>query len=117
MSRIFGAAIIALALSISQSHAAVTISSQPTQNMACAGGVCSPTAATANLNTDDVENYLASGKLKVTTTGSGVQADDIVVEAGFNWTGASALVLDAYHSVTFQSPVAVNARAFFARHQ
>ncbi len=95
---------------LAPARAQITISASPTEDMSCSGGICAPTAATANLNTSDVENYLASGNLEVTTTGSGVQADDIVIEAGFNWTSASALTLDAYHSVTFQSPVAVNGK-------
>ncbi len=103
---------------LAPAQAQITISASPTENMSCSGGICSPTAATANLNTGDLENYLASGNLEVTTTGSGVQANDIVMEAGFNWTGASALALDAYHSVTFQSPVAVERQGRgFARHQ
>ncbi len=100
--------VVAMMGALAPAQAQITISASPTGNMSCSGGVCSPTAATANLNTGDLENYLASGNLEITTTGSGVQADDIVIEAGFNWTGASALALDAYHSLTIQSPVAVN---------
>jgi hypothetical protein len=91
-------------------RADVEISSAATSNMICSGGVCSPTAATANLNTSDLENYLASGSLEVTTTGSGVQAGDIIIEAGFSWTNKSALALDAYHSLTFQSAVEVGGK-------
>ncbi len=90
-------------------QAAVTISSAPTQNMSCSGGICAPTAATANLNTGDLESDLASGNVEITTTGSGgVQANDIVISSGFNWTSASGLTLDAYRSVQVQASVADN---------
>ncbi|HEX3665770.1 MAG TPA: GLUG motif-containing protein [Rhizomicrobium sp.] len=102
--------VVGLMGALAPAQAQIIISASPTANMSCGGGVCSPTAASANLNTGDLENYLASGSLEVTTTGSGVQASDIVVEAGFSWTNASALALDAYRSVTFQSPVAVNGK-------
>ena len=100
--------VVAIMGAVAPAQAQITISTSPTVNMSCADGVCSPTAASANLNTSDLENYLASGNLEVTTTGSGVQADDIVIEAGFSWTSASALALDAYQSVTVQSAVAVD---------
>ena len=107
----FGAGLaVAVMGAVAPAQAQITISASPTANMSCAGGICSPMAATANLNTGDLENYLASGNLEITTTGSGVQASDIIIEAGFSWTGASALALDAYHSLTFQSPVAVNGK-------
>ena len=107
----YGAGLVVATMgALAPAQAQITISASPTGNMLCSGGVCSPTAANANLNTSDVENYLASGSLEVTTTGSGVQASDIIIEAGFSWKGASALALDAWHSVTFQSPVAVNGK-------
>ncbi len=106
--------VVAMMGALAPAQAQITISALPTEDMSCSGGICSPTAATANLNTSDLENYLASGDLEVTTTGSGVQADDIIIETGFNWSSASALALDAYHSVTFQSPVAVNGKGAVA---
>jgi len=76
----------ALMLSAGGAEAAVTISTAATQNMSCAGGVCTPTSADAVLNVTDLETLLAAGNLKVTTTGSGVQAEDIVVEGAFSWS-------------------------------
>ncbi len=102
--------VVAMMGAVAPALAQITISASPTGNMSCSNGVCSPTATNANLNTSDLETYLASGNLEVTTTGSGVQASDVIIEAAFNWTSASALTLDAYHSVTFQSPVAVNGK-------
>jgi len=94
-------------------HAAVTISSAATSNMSCSGGVCSPTAANAVLNVGDLTSMLASGNVTVNTgTGSlAQQVEDILVASTFNWASANALTLDAYRSVTFTAPVAVNGAA------
>jgi len=89
------------------SHAAVTISTAPTQNMTCSSGVCAPTATNATLNVNDLENLLAAANLEVTTTGSGVQANDIDVGAAFGWSSTSVLALDAYRSITIGNAVAV----------
>src|SRR5947207_10023728 len=85
-------------------HAAVNISTDPTQNMSCANGVCSPTAEKAYLNVNDVTNMLSAGDLKV-TTGSG--ALDIHVKAPFSWANTSRLTLDAMRSIEFEKPVSV----------
>ncbi len=90
------------------SHAAVTISSGETQNMSCSAGVCAPTASDAVLNVTDMENLLSSGNLEITTTGSGVQADDIDIVAPFSWTDGNSLTLDAYRSITVTQSVADN---------
>jgi hypothetical protein len=94
---------------IGGAQAAVTISTSATQNMSCAGGVCSPTATNAVLNVSDLENLLASGSVNVATAGSGgVQASDIVVASGYSWSSANGLTLDAYHSISVDQPVTVN---------
>lgn len=95
----------ALMFSASSARAAVTISTAATQNMSCQGGVCMPTAVDAVLNINDVETFLAQGSLKVTTTGSGVQAKDIVVDSAFSWSSASGLTLDASHSIVVEAKV------------
>jgi hypothetical protein len=66
-------------------HADVTISSDQTQNMSCSAGVCMPTATSAVLNVGDLATLLASGNVEVTTTGSGVEANNIGVEAPLTW--------------------------------
>jgi len=86
-------------------HADVAISTDPTSNMSCSGGVCAPTASDAVLNVSDLESYLASGSLEVTTTGSGVQANNIDVTAPFAWSAANTLTLDAYDSITVTGAV------------
>jgi hypothetical protein len=99
-----------LLCAIPPAHAAVTISSAATQNMNCVAGVCTPTAANAVLNVNDLTTMLGSGNTTV-NTGSGSlaqQVDDIIVAAGFNWTSASSLTLDAYRSVTVNQAVADN---------
>jgi hypothetical protein len=74
--------------------------------MTCSGGVCAPTATNATLNVSDIENLLASGNVTVTTTGSGVQANDIDVKAPVSWSASSALGLDAHRSIVFAATVA-----------
>jgi hypothetical protein len=110
---IWSAGVLALVSSIAAptvAHAAVTISSAATQNMSCSSGVCTPTVANAVLNIGDLTTMLASGNVTVNTgTGSlAQQVEDIAVSAGFNWASAHSLTLDAYRSVTFNQPVAVN---------
>ncbi|MGH6887743.1 MAG: GLUG motif-containing protein [Rhizomicrobium sp.] len=85
----------------------MTISAAVTQNITCSGGICVPTGGDAVLNSDDLESMLASGNVTVTTTGSGVQANDIEVSAEFSWPGANALTLDAYKSVEIDRTVSV----------
>ena len=85
-------------------HADVVISTKPTQNMNCTGGVCTPTAQKAVLNAGDLANMLAGGDVKV-TTGSG--ATNIVVKDSVGWTSTSRLTLDAIQSVEIDKPVMV----------
>src|SRR6185312_14798709 len=94
----------ALLLSSAAAHADVVISSDPTQNMTCSGGVCSPTAANAVLNVTDLANMLATGDTKV-TTGSGAVNIDVV--AALSWSGTARLTLDANTGLNIQAPVTV----------
>jgi hypothetical protein len=84
--------------------ASVEISTNPTANMTCSGGVCSPTAASAVLNATDLATMLASGDVKV-TTGSG--ATNIVVKSPVGWASTNRLTLDANQSVEIEKPVMV----------
>ncbi|MGH6890496.1 MAG: hypothetical protein ACREHF_15110, partial [Rhizomicrobium sp.] len=92
------AALILAALIAPAAQAAVTVSSDATQNMACGNGVCAPTASKAVLNAGDLETLLASGNVEVTTTGEGVQARDITIKAPVTWSSGSVLTLDAQKS-------------------
>jgi len=105
----FVLAIAALTLLATTAQADVTISSQPTQNMTCSGGVCAPTAKTAVLNVGDLETLLAAGNVTVTTQGfRNKQANNIVIAAALSWATPSSLKLDAFQSVTIDGSVAVN---------
>ena len=97
-----------LAFSATAARSAVTISSDATSAMDCAGGTCSPTAKSAVLNASDLETLLASGNVTVTTKGDGAtQADDIVVAASVSWTASNTLKLDAHESIAIDKPVSV----------
>ncbi|MGH6888110.1 MAG: GLUG motif-containing protein [Rhizomicrobium sp.] len=101
------AAFATVLLSASGAQAIVKIGSAATANMSCANGVCEPTAKDAVLNVSDLENLLASGNATVTTTGAGVQANDIHIKAGVSWSNGSVLTLDAYRSITVWRPISV----------
>jgi hypothetical protein len=92
----------------------VTISTNQTAHMNCSGGICSPTAKTAVLNVSDLETLLASGNATVTTTGSGVQASNIVVDAALTWSTSRALTLSAAQSIAFAAPVSVTGKGGLA---
>src|SRR3954453_21575431 len=95
---------VAIATTLSAAHASVTISTNPTSNMSCVSGVCSPTAKKAVLNINDLTNMLSTEDVKG-TTGSG--AVTITVASPFSWTSTHRLTLDAIYNVTFQAPVTV----------
>jgi hypothetical protein len=86
----------------------VVISSSQTENMICTSGICTPSSLRAVLNVTDLESLLASGNVTVTTTGSGVQAENVEVDAPLTWSSDSALALDAYESIRVQKPIIVS---------
>jgi hypothetical protein len=99
---------LALACLVTQTaHAAVTISDKATSNMSCSGGVCAPTAKNAVLNAGDLETLLASGNTTVTTTGSDVQANNIVVAAKLTWSVSTSLTLAANSDITINKTISV----------
>lgn len=100
--------VVTLAATAVPAVANVTISNSTTQNMNCAAGICAPTAATAVLDVKDLESLLASGNVKVTTTGSGIQATNIRLTAKLALPSANPLTLDAYKSVIVDRPVVAN---------
>jgi len=75
--------------------------------MSCSGGVCAPTKTHANLNVTDLDGLLASGNVKIATTGSGVEANDIRAKAKLSWQSANMLTLDAYQSIRIERYIAV----------
>jgi hypothetical protein len=60
------------------------------------------------LNVLDLENLLAQGSVSVSTTGAGVQAKDIVVDAQLSWTSANSLTLDANRSTTVDRLISID---------
>ena len=84
--------VVAALLAATSAQASVQISSDPTHNMDCSDGVCTPTAKNADLNATDLANMLAASDVKV-VTGSG--AVTITVSAPFSWTSSHRLTLDA----------------------
>lgn len=101
------ALVVATVLATSAAGASVTISSKATENMSCSNGVCAPTASAAILNVGDLENMLASGNVEVTTTGTVVQAKDVIVKAAVSWSSTNTLGIDAYRSITVNQPVSI----------
>jgi hypothetical protein len=108
--RLWGAALVFLVLWVSRGAAiaAISISSAPTANMSCAAGICTPTSKKAVLNVDDLETMLAAGSVSVSTTGSGVQAEDVEIDGSLGWGNSSTLTLDAYRSVSVAQPILVS---------
>jgi hypothetical protein len=103
-----------LSLLAGVAQAEVVISNHATKHMICSRGVCKPTAVNAVLNTGELETLLASGNLKVTTTGSGVQANDIEISDAFSWNSGSHLTLDANDALRVGAAVAVGGQGGLA---
>jgi hypothetical protein len=103
---LFGASTLILAAATA-AQADVIISSDATANMSCSAGICTPMAADAVLNVGDLETLLASGSVTVTTTGSGVQANNVDVATALTWSSAATLTLDAYASLSIAKSVSV----------
>jgi hypothetical protein len=85
-------------------QAAVDISDQPTKNMSCSAGVCTPTAKRAVLNVDHLVHLLGQSDVKIVT---GTGAVTIQVSAALAWATANRLTLDANCNVIFKAPVTV----------
>ncbi len=80
------------------------ISTSPTSNMTCSKGVCAATAKTAILNVTDLQNYLATANLKVTT---GTKTVDISVQTPVTWVSSNMLTLDSRQSIAIGAPVTI----------
>ena len=89
-------------------HAAVIVSTAPTQNMNCSDGTCVPTATKAVLNASDLENDLSQfGNVRVMTTGSGVEANNIEVKTAFTSPDSTSLTLEAHTTITINAAVSI----------
>ena len=98
------ALVSALILGANAAYATVAISTQPTANMTCSNGVCTPTASDAVLNVSDLDGLLANGD---TTIKSTAQNPDIEIDAKLSWSSTHQLTLDSYHAIAFNKPVSV----------
>jgi hypothetical protein len=85
--------------------ATVTISGAATKNMACVGGVCTPTEKSAVLNATDLQTMLASGNVTVTTADA--LASDIVIASAVTWVSTNTLTLNAHRFITVNKPVTI----------
>jgi hypothetical protein len=95
---------VSLAALTSAAQAAVVISGNPTQDMSCSAGVCTPTAKDATLNATELANMLASSDVTVKSNSG---ASDIDVKAALSWTSGHGLTLNAPGSLTVDQPVTV----------
>src|ERR1700755_3517502 len=89
---------VAVLAATSASAYDVTISNAATSNGSIVSGEFKATGRNAVLNYLDLQNALATGDLKVETTGHGAQAGDITVARKLTWS-ANTLTLDAFHSI------------------
>jgi hypothetical protein len=92
-------------------RADVVISSDPTQNMSCSAGVCSPTDHQAVLNVSDLENMLAASDVTVSTHvyNKNRYAYGIQILAPLSWSSSSELTLTSRYGgyVRIDAPVSV----------
>jgi hypothetical protein len=86
-------------------YADIIISSDPTSNMSCSSGVCTPSSSSAVLNAGDLQTMLASGNVKLAAAGEPVDVD---ISAALSWVSTSKLTLDSYHSINVNQPIAIN---------
>ena len=102
----------ASALFASAASADVAISSDPTQNMTCSAGVCSPIDTPAVLNVTDLTNMLASGDVEVTNVKQKLRRThylgDIAILAPINWASSQKLTLLPYrHQIIISGSITV----------
>ena len=107
---LFTTASVLILAAATAARADVTMSSDATQGMSCSNGICQPTASDAVLNVGDLETLLAAGNVTVTTTGSGVQANNIDVTANLSWS-ANGLTLYSWQSISVTAPVTVKGKS------
>lgn len=88
MTRIFCLLAAWAALATGSVQASVQISSDPTNNMNCVAGVCTPAAEKAVLNVDDLANFLSSGHVEIAT---GADPKTIGVVSPLTWGSLTGL--------------------------
>jgi len=97
-------AFVLLAGTGATASASVSISSKPTRHMVCSLGICTPTAAQANLNVEHLSKLLARSNVRVVADS---RAIDMKVINSVMWTSDSQLTLDSYSSIVIDAPVTI----------
>ena len=97
----------ALLLSSAAAQANIALSREPTHNMSCSAGVCTPTARNAVLNVADLTNMLASGDLTIQGGDGIATAAGLEIDNGFSWTSTSRLTLSMGNNIIVDAPVTV----------
>lgn len=98
-------ALLALAFLCSpKTFAALTISTDSTENVTCTENVCTATAADAVMNAGELATMLATSSVHLK---AGADAQDIVFAAPITWNSAKELRLDAYHSIEIDQLVSI----------
>jgi hypothetical protein len=91
-------------------NADVVISNDPTQNINCANGICTPTAKRVVLNAADLSAMLEAGDTTIlsqylNSKGHVRHAGPIDINAALSWTNSSKLTLSAY--VYVNAPIVI----------
>lgn len=97
-------AILTATSALTSANAAMVVSAGATQNVACASGTCSATAANAVLNIRELNTALRRGDV---TLAPGSQAQDLVIAVPLHWTSTHTLTMDAWRGITINRPVQV----------
>jgi len=94
---------LALAAAAPAAHASLAISTAPTSNVTCSGGICIATTTNAVLNATDLKTFLHRGDVRVDSG----PANGIAVNTGLNWTQGSRLTLAAGTTIAVTAPIVV----------
>ena len=94
------------ALAPSSALADLTISSHPTENVACTSGVCTLTKRSGNLNVSQLQSLLSAGNVTVTANYP-FGATDLVVSSGFGWVSGNSLTLNSNISIKIDRTIAI----------
>jgi hypothetical protein len=86
----------------SGARADLTVSTAATKNVTCSSGVCTTTAASANLSASDLMSMLASSNV---TLKPGSLSQNIVISASVFWSSTRLLILDSYKSIAIDMPI------------
>ncbi|MBV9990256.1 MAG: hypothetical protein JOZ72_03105 [Alphaproteobacteria bacterium] len=84
-------------------HAALVISSAPSQNVSCGSGVCTGVAGNAVLNVSTLMSMLASGDVVV----NGGKAHVVAVDAQVFWSSGSKLTLNARDDILIDQSISI----------